>query len=88
MLWNSLNNAALYPDGMLGNTVVVYSRTAIRLIEEQSATWGEKKIFLLDGSDTAAGTKLEEEEVTVLLRIILQETFFFLNLTLLSSGQH
>lgn len=79
MFWNSLNNAALYPDGVLGNTVVVDSRTAIRLIEEQSATWGEKKrkIFLLDSSDTAAGTKLEEEEVTVLHRIILQETFFF-----------
>lgn len=43
MLWNSLNNAALYPDGVLGNTVVVDSRTAIRLIEEQSATWGKKK---------------------------------------------
>lgn len=34
MLWNSLNNTVFHPDGMLGNTVVVNSRTAVSLIEE------------------------------------------------------
>lgn len=43
MLWNSLNNAALHPDRVLWSAVVVDSRTAVRLVEEQSATLGGKK---------------------------------------------
>lgn len=43
MLWNSLNNAALHPDRVLWSAVVVDSRTAVRLIEEQSATLGGKR---------------------------------------------
>lgn len=69
MLWNSLNNAALHPDRVLWSAVVVDSRTAVRLIEEQSATLGGKKkngekknTFLLDSSGTARSRSVRGNE--------------------------
>lgn len=38
VLRHSLHDAVLHPDGVLGDTVVVYPRPAISLVEKERAT--------------------------------------------------